>query len=116
MSNDAPSLSAVARTTVTNASNELVFSIGSAWEVAIKHALGKLELKSSYQEFIDRGMKEGPITLLPISLAHLQHVGRLPHHHRDPFDRLLVAQSLVEGLPIVSADPALDAYDVERIW
>jgi PIN domain nuclease of toxin-antitoxin system len=116
MSNDAPSLSARARSVVTDASNELVFGIGSAWEMAIKHALGKLELRHSYREFIDRAIHRGPITLLPITLDHLARVGTLPHHHRDPFDRLLVAQSMVEGLPIVSADAALDVYGIQRIW
>ena len=69
-----------------------------------------------FDSFIPEQLSTNRIVLLPIELKHLLEIARLPLHHRDPFDRLLIAQAVVEGIPIVSADPAFDQYPIERIW
>lgn len=98
---------------VSDSSNELLLSAASAWEIAIKHALGKLRLPSPPGEYVPRRLETSGTTALPVELRHALHVATLPAHHRDPFDRLLVAQAQLERLPLISADPQLAAYDVE---
>lgn len=109
-------LSLPARTLMEDRENSLVISVVSLWEIAIKYGLGKLTLGRPFEDLIPEQLHRQQIGTLGIELPHLVQVIGLPLHHRDPFDRLLVAQSLAEALPIVSADPALDAYGVERIW
>lgn len=91
---------------------EVLASVASLWEIAIKNALGKLEAP----EDLPRRVEELGFEPLPIDVDHAWAVGQLPHRHRDPFDRLLIAQAQVEGLPILTADPAFDGYDVKAIW
>ena len=91
---------------------DLLLSAASSWEIAIKHALGKLPLPEHPRDYVPSRMRSGTVTGLPVSHAHALHVATLPPHHRDPFDRLLVAQAQLEGLTIVSADQALERYDV----
>lgn len=88
-----------------------VVSAASAWEIAIKYVLGKLPLPEPPHEYIPSRMHLTASTPLPISHEHAAAVASLPRHHRDPFDRLLVAQALAEGLEIVTSDPAFEAYD-----
>lgn len=95
---------------------DLLLSVASLWEIAIKASLGKLTLPDDYDKFIPQQIALNDVEPLPISLAHLNVVARLPFHHRDPFDRLLVAQAMVENIPIVSADSSFDAYSVNRQW
>lgn len=90
----------------------LLLSAASSWEIAVKHALGKLPLPEHPRDYVPSRMRSGAVTGLPVSHAHVLHVATLPPHHRDPFDRLLVAQAQLEGLTLVSADRALDRYDV----
>lgn len=116
MLHDSPDLSPRARDVAADLSNEVLLSIASAWELAVKHALGKINLRMRYRAFIDGAVKAARLSLLPITVEHLGLVAALPHHHRDPFDRLLVAQALAEGVPLVSRDERLDAYGVKRIW
>jgi len=116
MLRDSPELSPRAREVAADLSNEILFSIASAWEIALKHALGKLNLGMPYRPFIDGAVKAARLSLLPISVEHLSHVASLPQHHRDPFDRLLVAQAIAEGVPLLSRDERLDAYGITRIW
>lgn len=87
-------------------------SIASLWEIAIKSALGKLQAPDDLPQRVE----ELGFELLGITVEHAWAVRHLPHHHRDPFDRLLIAQAQVEQLPIVSVDPAFAAYDVAVIW
>ncbi len=87
-------------------------SLASVWEIAIKSALGKLEAPDDLPAQIEQLGFE----LLPITTEHAWRVRQLPHYHRDPFDRLLIAQAEIEGLPIVTADPAFARYDVSVIW
>jgi PIN domain nuclease of toxin-antitoxin system len=112
----APQLSATARTLVQDASNEILISPASYWEIAIKISIGKWKLNRPYEEFIDLALNRYGFVVLPILPSHTAKVIRLPFHHKDPFDRLMVAQALVEGISIVSNDPALDAYGVTRHW
>ena len=96
--------------------NELIFSSGSIWELAIKLSLGKLKLSLPYRQWIETAIADLGLTLLPIGLEHAEMQTRLSFHHRDPFDRLLVAQASVEGVPLISADAVFDQYGVSRIW
>lgn len=93
----------------------LIFSAVSSWEIAIKWAAGHLSLPEPPATYVPEAMRQSKATGLHVEHTHALQVAILPHHHRDPFDRLLVAQSQVERLPIVTADPAFDAYDVEVV-
>lgn len=113
---DDPKLSDPAREAFLDPANDLLLSVASAWEIAIKASLGKLAMPQPLGRFLRQQLDRNSIGLLPLELNHAVRVATLPFHHRDPFDRLLVAQSLEEHLPILSADSALDAYEVQRIW
>lgn len=111
-----PKTSEEARRLIEDESNEKLFSVASAWEIAIKVCLGKLALNEPFAALMPREISQGGFILLPITLQHTAAVATLPLHHRDPFDRLLVAQAIVENLAIVSADAMLDAYSITRLW
>lgn len=113
---DHPNLSDKARGLMLNADNELLVSPASYWEIAIKISVGKYTLNDDFETFMERQTVYGDFTLLPISVKHAAVVATLPFHHRDPFDRLLVAQAISEGIPIMSTDRELDSYAVARIW
>ena len=102
-----------ARALVTAADNELLFSAASAWEIAIKHALGKLTTPEPPDVFVPRLMAQLGITPLPVLHRHALHVATLPPRHRDPFDRLLVAQAQIEDLPVLTADRSFGLYEVD---
>jgi PIN domain nuclease of toxin-antitoxin system len=106
-------LSSRARATIGDSGQPLVVSAVSLWEVAIKRSLGKL---SAPADLSRRLAALRQVELLPISPLHAEVAGELPWHHRDPFDRLLVAQALAEKLAIVSSDPALAQYGIDVIW
>ena len=96
--------------------NELLFSAGSVWELAIKFSLGKLNLSLPYRRWMEAAVSDLGLKLLPIAVEHADLQTRLPRHHRDPFDRLLIAQALAESVPLVSADAVFDQYGVSRVW
>ncbi len=98
-----------------NNQNDLMFSAASSWEISIKYAIGKLELSEPPSQFIPTRLVRDSITSMPVEHVHALHVSGLPHHHRDPFDRLLIAQSQIENLPILTADKQFNAYDVQII-
>lgn len=106
-------LSPRARTAIREGGGRLLVSAASLWEIAIKRSLGKLNAPADLSR---RLAALGPIELLPISPLHAEAVGELPWHHRDPFDRLLVAQALAENLSIVSSDAVLADYGVDVVW
>jgi PIN domain nuclease of toxin-antitoxin system len=112
---DNPQLSQKAKA-LLEADNELLLSIASLWEIAIKLSLGKLTVEIPTEVLMTQQLTRNDIDVLPITVAHLVQVSTLPLHHRDPFDRLLIAQAIVEQIPIVSVDPAFDAYPVQRLW
>ena len=93
---------------------ELLLSVVSLWEIAIKISTGKMTLPKPFEIFIPEQLQQNDIGVLPIKTDHLTYVTTLPFHHRDPFDRLLIAQSIVEGISIVSVDSAFDPYKVDR--
>ena len=96
--------------------NILLLSAASAWEIAIKAKIGKLKLPAPPDRYIPDQLAMASVAVLPIQLSHTLHTYHLPDHHRDPFDRLLVAQAQIENLPIVSADPLLARYDITLLW
>jgi len=98
---------------VSDPGNDLLLSAASSWEIAIKYALGKLDLPAPPSEYVPSRMQASGTDGLAITHAHALHVAGLPDHHRDPFDRLLVAQAQVESLPVLTADPQFGRYDVE---
>jgi PIN domain nuclease of toxin-antitoxin system len=95
---------------------ETILSIVSIWEMQIKSSLGKLQFKTVLSELVDDEIDHNRIELLPLSLSHIYALNNLPHHHRDPFDRILIAQSMDADLQIVSIDEKFDAYGVRRLW
>jgi PIN domain nuclease of toxin-antitoxin system len=101
---------------VEDRSTELLLSAASSWEIAIKHALGRFILPAPPAEYVPSRMLATGVRGLAIEHRHALHVSTLPPHHRDPFDRLLVAQAQLEGVPILSVDRQLSAYDVEIVW
>jgi PIN domain nuclease of toxin-antitoxin system len=109
-------LSARARKLIEERENRILISVASLWEIAIKHGNGKLTLDRPFAELIPEQLERQQIGVLTIELHHLVELVRLPQHHRDPFDRLIAAQAIAEGIPVISVDPALDAYGVQRLW
>lgn len=112
-------LSASVDAFIRNGTNEVLFSAASSWEIAIKAQLGKLALPTNtanLEQFILEQVAKNDFTVLPIQVEHTLAVYRLPLHHRDPFDRILVAQSQVENVPILSDDPLIRQYEAQVIW
>src|SRR5262245_9161799 len=109
-------LSGKARRILTNERSELVLSAATPWEIAIKASLGRLKLPCSVEEFVSTRAATTRVTPLPITQVHVVHSAELPLHHRDPFDRVLVAQARLEGIPLMSNDQVFKAYDVEVVW
>ncbi|MGD1908716.1 MAG: type II toxin-antitoxin system VapC family toxin [Leptolyngbyaceae cyanobacterium] len=110
-----PKLSVQAREVIDSSVNDLFLSVASLWEIAIKLGLNKLSLENSFSE-LEGLLTELEIELLPIAFSDTNQYLALPLHHRDPFDRMLIAQAITNSLIIVSADTAFDAYDVQRMW
>ena len=113
---DSPRISITAKTLIEDEYNEKLLSIASVWEMAIKHSIGKLTFELPFMSFITLQMQQNSMQLLNIQIGHLNVVANLPLHHRDPFDRLIVAQGMVEQIPIVGSDRAFDSYSVQRLW
>ncbi len=95
---------------------EVLLSVASAWEISIKSARGRLELPVPAERFVPDRLRRHRMSVLDVALSHALRAGALPEIHADPFDRLLVAQAQIEGLPILTADPAIARYEVETIW
>jgi PIN domain nuclease of toxin-antitoxin system len=112
---DDPRLEANVRALFSDVENDIFLSAASVWEMAIKTSLGKLTLGTPLARLVGGGVERG-IRVLEVSCEHAYQVEHLPFHHRDPFDRLLVAQASHEGMRVVSRDPELDAYPVTRVW
>ena len=95
---------------------DLLISAATIWEIAIKFGKGRLPLSLPYRHWIDKAIVDMDLDILPITLDAAERQTTLPFHHRDPFDRLLASQALVESIPIISNDPIFDNYGVNRIW
>jgi PIN domain nuclease of toxin-antitoxin system len=113
---DAPELSRRARRALANAETGCWLSLASCWEIAIKRSLGKLSIDGGIERFVSEQLAANGFRLLEIDLDDVARVANLPFHHRDPFDRLLVAQALRRDLRLVTADRAFAAYGVKRVW
>ena len=111
-----PQLSPTALALIRDSGNEIYLSVASTWEIAIKVSIGKLQIGPRLDQFLPQQLRQNGIVLLPITLEHTTAVSTLPLHHRDPFDRLLAAQSTATRMPIISVDAVLDPYGVQRIW
>ncbi len=109
-------LSPGAHEVISDGDNEVFFSVASAWEIAIKAGAGRLQLFEDAKALVTGGITDNSLSVLPVHLAHALRVHDLPNHHRDPFDRLLAAQSLIEELPIISRDPCFGPYGVDVVW
>ncbi|MGB7891458.1 MAG: type II toxin-antitoxin system VapC family toxin [Microcoleus sp.] len=113
---DNPRLSAHVKLLIEEENNEKLLSIASIWEMAIKHSIGRLNFSLPFMEFVGQQLTVSNIGLLEINLQHIEVVASLPLHHRDPFDRLIIAQSMAEQIPILSVDAIFDAYAIARVW
>ena len=109
-------LSGQARNFMSELNNQLALSVSGLWEIAIKISLGRLELARPFEQFMQEQLRENAIEVLPIEIRHLTKLIQLPFHHRDPFDRLLIAQAIAEGIPVISADTVFKDYGIEVIW
>ena len=96
--------------------HDRLVSSATLWEMAIKSSLEKLPLSLPYRQWMEKAIADLCLVVLPITLDHVDQQTRLPWHHKDPFDRLLAAQALVEGIPLISADAIFDQYGVNRLW
>jgi PIN domain nuclease of toxin-antitoxin system len=109
-------LSSASHAAMSDPANELLLSAGSIWEIAIKIGLGKLVLTQPYLRWMSQALSDLGIAVLPITVEYADVQASLPRHHSDPFDRLIVAQAIVERVSIVSADGRMDAYGIKRLW
>ena len=109
-------LSGEAREVMEDFDNELVLSVASLWEIAIKVSIGKLELVRQFDRFIPEKLDENEIGILHVELSHLSEMMKLPFHHRDPFDSIIIAQSVSENLPLIASDRIFREYPVDIIW
>jgi len=114
--NEDPQLVPKAKALIEDSFNRKFVSMASCWEIAIKIGLNKHDLGEPVATFLPRELLVNKFDLLHIELVHALHVEKLPRHHRDPFDRLLVAQSMIEKIAIVSSDEKFDSYGVVRLW
>ena len=111
-SESSPALGRAARNAIADPANEVLVSIAGLWELTIKASTGKLQLPAELQTM----MASQGFTVLPITFDHLSQLSLLPRLHRDPFDRMLIAQALAEGMPIATADRRFAAYGVQIVW
>jgi PIN domain nuclease of toxin-antitoxin system len=109
-------LSVATHEAMSDPANDLLISAATVWKIAIKVGLEKLKLSLPYRQWVSQAIADLSLALLPITVEYADVQAMLPWHHRDPFDRMLIAQAMVEQIPIVSGDPAFDAYPVQRLW
>jgi PIN domain nuclease of toxin-antitoxin system len=113
---DSPQLSSRVRDVMRNQANELFLSVASAWEIAIKVNLGRLRLPDRPDRFIPGQLMKNAIEPLPVEMSHALHVSRLPAIHRDPFDRIIIAQSILEKMAVVTRDADIAKYKIKTFW
>ena len=114
---DDTQLSDVGKSLISDPGTTKYLSLASIWELAIKANLGRgLVLHEPFPKFIDGQLRTNQFQLLRINISHLKRVHEWPLHHRDPFDRLLIAQSQVENIPVITSDAAFVSYEIQRVW
>jgi PIN domain nuclease of toxin-antitoxin system len=111
-----PQLSLTARSLIDDEGNRKFVSMASLWEIAIKVNIGKMTLAKPFPEFVSERLDGNGFETLTITRTHVAQIVSLPFHHRDPFDRLIIAQSLAENMLIVGVDAVFDPYGVRRLW
>jgi PIN domain nuclease of toxin-antitoxin system len=111
-----PKLSNTALSLIKDINNEVLLSMASIWEIGIKCSTGKLRLTDPFEILIPTELTANKITPLQITIEHISGVVNLPFHHKDPFDRLIISQSIIENIPILSADPEFVKYPITLIW
>jgi PIN domain nuclease of toxin-antitoxin system len=109
-------LTPTAHTAIDDPANDILVSVATIWEIAIKVGIRKLTLSGPYRTWMNQALADMGATVLPITVDYADTQANLPPYHGDPFDRLLVAQTFVEGISLVSADPQLDPYGITRLW
>jgi PIN domain nuclease of toxin-antitoxin system len=109
-------LSPKAHALLADGNNDLILSVASVWEMQIKIQLGKLRFKAPLGELVESQRQTNGVQVLPVALEHVLALDALPAQHKDPFDRILVAQANVEGAALVSRDPAFSSYPVKLVW
>lgn len=113
---DDSQLSSLAKELISDSNNEIFLSAASAWEIAIKTARGRLTLPEDPTRYVSNRLSLHGFQALPVQINHAVQVYKLPIHHADPFDRLLIAQSQIESMPLISVDADIRKYDLEVIW
>lgn len=113
---DDPTLSRRARRVIADPGNEILVSSASAWEISTKYRLGKLPEAEEAVKHLPLLLRRSRMIVLPITLEHALQAGALPGPHRDPFDRMLIAQSRLEKLPLLTSDPVFRNYKVRTLW
>jgi len=116
LNDDVDRLSKTVQSLFNEGGQHFYLSMASAWEMQIKNQLGKLELSVTVEDMIYQNQQENHLQLLPIDLSHIAQLRHLPQHHKDPFDRIIIAQALVENMMIVSADKAFSEYEAKVYW
>ena len=109
-------LTETVKSTFLKMENDILVSIASLWEMAIKISLNKLSIEGTLEKFTEEHILGNAIEFLPVEPAHVFRLENLPFYHRDPFDRLIIAQAVEENLPIISSDRVFDKYKIRRIW
>ena len=109
-------LSSNVRTLIEDPANDIFLSIASNWEIAIKASLGKIAFNEPFATFLPNQLNFNTIATLPITIAHTIALSTLPNHHRDPFDRMIIAQAIVEQIPVLVSDPAFRSYPITTLW
>lgn len=109
-------LSQTARQEISNPANTLFLSVASAWEIQIKIKLGKFKLQDLLADVINEQQQVNGLRILPVKLSHALYLENLPLHHKDPFDRLLISQAIVENMTLVSGDTEFAKYETKLIW
>jgi PIN domain nuclease of toxin-antitoxin system len=111
-----PALTTPARTAIEDRNNDRFLSIASLWEISIKISIGKLNIQMTFTELVEREIYGNEIALLNIFPQHLEELAKLPFHHKDPFDRLIIAQSIIEAMSMVTGDKAFSNYPTNILW
>jgi len=111
-----PSLSATAQAAIDDSTNDVLVSAASAWEIATKHRIGKLPDAAALAADVEAAIADQGFAALPITIRHAQLAGSLPGRHRDPFDRMLIAQAILESATLLSNEAIFDAHGVNRLW
>lgn len=116
LNDDAAQLSLTVKELFSSGEHELYLSMATPWEIQIKSQLGKLSLAMPIEELVNKNRLENNIKLIPIELSHISYLEQLPRHHNDPFDRIIIAQAIIEDMTVVTVDHAFADYSVQVVW